>query len=194
MGLSSARGRPCRATSPAPARAQDWFLSNNKRNTNKKPKHEFKWDCLSQVGVPLQKPAWPSRWQACPWGHGSVPGPCEELHGRGGAPPSPLSPKCFAWERACSQSDANLLWLQPWGSAGRWWPPCPAQPRGQSPSPGGRWHPPCHLHQPETGIPTPGPPRHPSPSAAPRQRRLIPTNQFDSAQQEQLQFKNHASL
>lgn len=125
MGLSSARGRPCRATSPAPARAQDWFLSNNKRNTNKKPKHEFKWDCLSQVGVPLQKPAWPSRWQACPWGHGSVPGPCEELHGRGGAPPSPLSPKCFAWERACSQSDANLLWLQPWGSAGRWWPPCP---------------------------------------------------------------------
>lgn len=91
LGLSSVREWPMPHCQHQPARAQGWVWRNNNKNAVKKPKHDFKWDGPSQVGVSLQQAAWPSRWQPIPWGMGL----CKEIPVHGGAPPSPPSPKSF---------------------------------------------------------------------------------------------------
>lgn len=108
---------PCPATSSAPARATPTKMQQNTETWN-------------QTGLSL-----PGGTAAATGLQDSslAPCSCKELLGHGEAPPSPLSPKCFAWEHACSRRGTNLLWLQPQSSSGRWWPRAPLQPHGGSP-------------------------------------------------------------
>lgn len=165
-----------RAPPPAPPQQQQ-------QKCNKTPKHGIKQDCPLQVGVPLQQAfkmaAWPrasARSFLVMEGHPHPHCPPNGLLGKTPVPEGTST--CYGFNPREAQGDGGH-WLH---RSPRSSPPFPAF------SSGGGGHPPHCLHEPGMGIPTPGLPWHPSPSAAPRRRRSIPTNQFDSAQQEQLQF------
>lgn len=75
LRLNSVREQPMPHCQHRPARAQGWVWSNNK-NAIKKPKHDFKWDGPSRMGVSL-KGCLAFKMAAHPLGHGALQGdPC----------------------------------------------------------------------------------------------------------------------
>lgn len=74
LGLSSVREWPMPHCQHRPARAQGWVWSNNNKNAVKKPKHDFKWDGPSRVGVSLATGCLAFKMAAHPLGHGTLQG------------------------------------------------------------------------------------------------------------------------